>query len=382
MATIIETYEANTRMMKQNSEMLQEILRQVKSLAAHLSIVDEGQINDAEEVMVEEDNPNPKSHQVLDKLSTPTHPKINAKNCDEELGDEQIQSIQDIEGFYPRKEKATSQYQFEQRPPFFVTIHIEPWKPLVITEVVEIATGGGPRTMTTYSVSNFASTYYFDRWLKKLFNETQVVKVDDSVLFRLLVMERIVDLCQKFHQVLDRLPTTIDPEVDKQPIESSDDPSMFRLLVMERMVDLCDRNLKIKVTKNISTNRSVKYWSDVASVLVGFFSESNLGTTCSLVGVGQQDGAEIKGNEQGKRMTPSYVGVNESDRLISDAAKYRVIWHTIYEADSSISQEFEEFNPGTVLIVGQQKKFEGKKRVPATKEGSKLDKSEDEKQKE
>ncbi|KAK8533941.1 hypothetical protein V6N12_047343 [Hibiscus sabdariffa] len=63
---------------------------------------------------------------------------------------------------------------------------------------------------------------------------------DDPSMFRLLVMERMVDLCQKFHQVLDRLPTTIDTEVDKKLIESSDDPSMFRLLVMERMMDLCD----------------------------------------------------------------------------------------------------------------------------------------------
>ncbi|KAK8504673.1 hypothetical protein V6N12_046922 [Hibiscus sabdariffa] len=36
MATIVETYEENTRVMKQNSEMLQEILRQVKLLSAHL----------------------------------------------------------------------------------------------------------------------------------------------------------------------------------------------------------------------------------------------------------------------------------------------------------------------------------------------------------
>ncbi|KAK8478726.1 hypothetical protein V6N11_010487 [Hibiscus sabdariffa] len=111
----------------------------------------------------------------------------------------------------------------------------------------------------------------------------------------------MADLCQKFHQVLDRLPTTIDPEVDKKPIESSDDPSMFRLLVNGGLVP---------------------------------------------------------------KVSP---------------AKYRVIWHTIYEADSSISQEFEEFNPDIVLIVGQQKKIVGKKRVPTTKEGSKLDKSKDEK---
>ncbi|KAL4341352.1 hypothetical protein GQ457_08G016570 [Hibiscus cannabinus] len=80
-------------------------------------------------------------------------------------------------------------------------------------------------------------------------------------------------------------------------------------------------------------------------------------------------------------MTPSYVGVNEFDRLISDAANYRVIWHIIYEAASSISRAFKEFNPCIVLIVGQQKEFEGKKLVPTTKEGSKLVKSEDEKQK-
>ncbi|KAL4361405.1 hypothetical protein GQ457_04G013160 [Hibiscus cannabinus] len=105
--------------------------------------------------MAEQDNPNSKSHQVFDKLSTPTHLKINAENCDEELGDEKIQSIQDIEGFYPHKEKATVQYQFEQRPSFLVTTHkpmVEPWKHIVITELVDIATVGGPRTISTYFV--------------------------------------------------------------------------------------------------------------------------------------------------------------------------------------------------------------------------------------
>ncbi|KAK9028207.1 hypothetical protein V6N11_068017 [Hibiscus sabdariffa] len=39
MTTIIETYKANTKVMKQNSETLQEILRQLKSLSAHLGPV-------------------------------------------------------------------------------------------------------------------------------------------------------------------------------------------------------------------------------------------------------------------------------------------------------------------------------------------------------
>ncbi|KAL4332022.1 hypothetical protein GQ457_07G011210 [Hibiscus cannabinus] len=164
-----------------------------------------------------------------------------------------------------------------------------------------------------------------------IIEEEDVTKFEESPDDEILV--------QKCHHVLEKLSTTIDMEVDKQPIESSDDPSMFRLLVMERMVNLCDKNLKIK------------------------------------------DRTEIMGNKQVNRMTPSYVGVNESDRLISDASKYRVIWHIIYEAASSISRAFEEFNPCIILIVGQQKEFEGKKLVPTTKEGSKLVKSEDEKQK-
>ncbi|KAK8590233.1 hypothetical protein V6N12_024612 [Hibiscus sabdariffa] len=50
MATIVETYETNMRVMKQNSEMLQEILRQVKLLSAHLGIADEGEIDEAREM--------------------------------------------------------------------------------------------------------------------------------------------------------------------------------------------------------------------------------------------------------------------------------------------------------------------------------------------
>ncbi|KAK8534728.1 hypothetical protein V6N12_057372 [Hibiscus sabdariffa] len=49
--------------------------------------------------------------------------------------------------------------------------------------------------------------------------------------------------------------------------------------------------------------------------------------------------------------------------------------------DATTMQEFEEFNLGIVLILGQHKEFEGKKLVPSNKECSKLDKSEDERQK-
>ncbi|KAL4354899.1 hypothetical protein GQ457_06G016470 [Hibiscus cannabinus] len=53
MAEIIETYEANTRMMKQNT---------------HLGIVDEGEIRSDEKDWAKQDEP---EHHVFDKLSTP-----------------------------------------------------------------------------------------------------------------------------------------------------------------------------------------------------------------------------------------------------------------------------------------------------------------------
>ncbi|KAL4351394.1 hypothetical protein GQ457_06G021480 [Hibiscus cannabinus] len=71
MATIIETYEVNTRMMKQNSEMLQEILKQVKLLSVHLGIVDEGEINDVEKVEAEQNDPTTMVNQVFEELPTP-----------------------------------------------------------------------------------------------------------------------------------------------------------------------------------------------------------------------------------------------------------------------------------------------------------------------
>ncbi|KAL4385518.1 hypothetical protein GQ457_15G019830 [Hibiscus cannabinus] len=93
----------------------------------------------------------------------------------------------------PQNNEATRHAQLEERPPFLVTVHepmVEPWKHIEITEVVEITTVGGPRTIPTYLVSNFTSTYCLDRWMKKVFNGMQVVKVDDPLLFRLLVMDK------------------------------------------------------------------------------------------------------------------------------------------------------------------------------------------------
>jgi hypothetical protein len=69
----------------------------------------------------------------------------------------------------------------------------------------------------------------------------------------------------------------------------------------------------------------------------------DLGTTYSCVGVYKSGGVEILQNDQGNRITPSYVAFSENERLVGEAAKNQATLNpenTIFDIKRLIGRKY------------------------------------------
>ena len=71
----------------------------------------------------------------------------------------------------------------------------------------------------------------------------------------------------------------------------------------------------------------------------------DLGTTYSCVGWWKDNRCEIIANDQGNRTTPSYVGFNNTERIVGDGAKNQASSNpenTVFDAKRLIGRDFDD----------------------------------------